>query len=85
MVAQPGRRIKLHFIPAYCPHLNPIERLWGYARHTTHNKCYSSFTDFSSAMLHFLRDDVPRNWRTYCDEVTDNFRIINPTKFRIIA
>jgi hypothetical protein len=27
--AQPGRRIKLRFIPAYCPHLNPIERLWG--------------------------------------------------------
>ena len=68
-LAQPGRRIKLHFIPAYCPHLNPIERLWGLMhRHTTHNKCYSSFTDFSSAMLHFLRDDVPRNWRTYCDE-----------------
>ena len=43
------------------------------------------FKDFSSAMLNFLRDDVPRNWRTYCDEVTDNFRIINPTKFRIIA
>jgi transposase len=51
----------------------------------THNKCYSSFKDFSSAMLNFLRDDVPRNWRTYCDEVTDNFRIINPTEFRIIA
>ena len=27
-LAQPGRRIKLHFIPTYCPHLNPIERLW---------------------------------------------------------
>ena len=26
-LAQPDRRIKLHFIPAYCPHLNPIERL----------------------------------------------------------
>ena len=22
-LAQPGRRIKLHFVPAYCPHLNP--------------------------------------------------------------
>ena len=72
-LAQPGRRIKLHFIPAYCPHLNPIERLWGLMhRHTTHNKCYSSFKDFSIAMLNFVRDDVPRNWRTYCDEVTDN-------------
>ena len=28
-LAQPGRRIKLHFIPAYRPHLNPIERHWG--------------------------------------------------------
>jgi hypothetical protein len=27
-LAEPGRRIKLHFIPTYCPHLNPIERLW---------------------------------------------------------
>ncbi len=25
-LAQPGRRIKLHFIAAYCPHLEPIER-----------------------------------------------------------
>src|SRR4029077_20768261 len=69
-----------------CPHLNPIERLWGLMhRHTTHNKCYSSFRDFSIAMLRFLRDDVPRNWRTYCDEVTDNFRVIDPKKFRIIV
>ena len=30
-------------------------------------------------------DDVPRNWRTYCAEVTDNFRIIDPKKFRIIV
>jgi hypothetical protein len=89
-LAQPGRRSKLHFIPAYCPHPwsasrpKPIERLWGLMhRHTTHNKCYSSFKDFGIAMLNFLRDDVPRNWRTYCDEVTDNFRVIDPKKFRI--
>jgi hypothetical protein len=36
-------------------------------------------------MLTFLRDSVTRNWTTYCDEVTDNFRIIDPTEFRIIA
>jgi hypothetical protein len=85
-LARPECRIKLHFIPAYCPHLNPIERLWGLMhRHTTHNKCYGSFKDFSIAMLNFLRDDVPGNWRTYCDEVTDNFRVIDPKKFRIIV
>ena len=85
-LAEPGRRIKLHFIPAYCPHLNPIERLWGLMHsHVTHNTCHASFRDFSSALLNFLRHDVPRNWRAYRDQVTDNFRIINPTEFRIIA
>ena len=85
-LARPGCRIRLHFVPAYCPHLNPIERLWGLMhRHITHNKCYATFREFSAAMLNFLREDVPRNWPTYCDQVTDNFRVIDPTKFRIIA
>ena len=86
-LAQPGRRIKLHFIPAYCPHLNPIERLWGLDAQTYHPQQVLQLLHGLQQrnVLHFLRDDVPRNWRTYCDEVTDNFRIINPTKFRIIA
>ena len=29
--------------------------------------------------------DVPRNWHIYCDEVTDNFRVIDPIKYRIIV
>jgi hypothetical protein len=61
-------------------------QLWGLMhRHITHNKCYATFKDFRVAMLTFLRGSVPRHWRTYCDELTDNFRIINPTEFRIIA
>jgi transposase len=85
-LARPGCRIKLHFVPAYCPHLNSIERLWGLMhRHITHNKCYATFKEFSTAMLTFLREEVPKNWGEYCDEVTDNFRVITPTEFRIIA
>jgi len=58
-------RIELHFISPYCPHFDPIERLWGLMqRHTSHNKCYASFKDFSIAMLGFLRSDVPKNWTT---------------------
>jgi transposase len=82
---RPGCRIRLHFVPTYCPHLNPIERLWGLMhRHTTHNKCYATFREFSVAMLSFLRKEVPANWREWCDQVTDNFRVINPKEFRII-
>jgi hypothetical protein len=27
---------------------------------------------------------VPKNWRVYCDSVTDNFRVINPADFRVL-
>ena len=33
----------------------------------------------------FLREKVPRNWRVYCDQVTDNFRVIDPADFRVLA
>jgi len=85
-LAQPGRRITLHFIPTYCPHLNPIERLWGVMhKHLTHNKCYSSHREFAAAVLGFLRENVPRNWPQFRDSVTDNFRVINPKEFRVLA
>src|SRR5450830_3633 len=85
-LALPGRRIKLHFIPTYCPHLNPIERLWGLMhRHVTHNKCYATCAQFADATLGFLREKVPRNWADLCDSVTDNFRVINPKDFRVVT
>ena len=62
----------------------------------THNKCYATFTQFAEAMLSFLRDEVPRNWANLRDEVprnwanlrdsvTDNFRVISPNDFRVMA
>ena len=54
-------------------------------KHITHNKCYANFKDFSAAVLTFVRHDVPRNWNQYCDQVTDNFRIIDPKDFRVLA
>ena len=84
-LAQPGRRIKLHFIPAYCPHLNPIERLWGMMhKHITHNKTYATCAQFADATLDFLRGQFPGNGRTFCNSVTDNFRVIDPKDFRVV-
>lgn len=83
---QPGRRIKLHFVPAYCPHLNPIERLWGLMRkHNIHNRRYATMIDFSQAILGFLRHQVPRRWDEFSSTVTDNFRIITPADFRVLS
>jgi transposase len=85
-LAQPGRRIQLHFIPPYCPHLNPIERLWGLMhKHVTHNTCYATCREFAEATLGFLRDTVPKNWAGLCDSVTDNFRVISPKDFRVMT
>jgi transposase len=85
-LSRPGCRIQLHFLPAYCPHLNPIERLWGVMhKNITHNKCYDTRTEFAEATLDFLRDKVPRNWARYRTTVTDNFRVISPKDFRVIA
>ena len=85
-LAQPGRRIKLHFIPAYCPHLNPIERLWGLMhQHVTYNKSYTRCAQFADAILGFLRYKVPDNWAEFRDTVTDNFRIISPKEFRVMT
>jgi transposase len=84
---QPGRRFRLHFIPAYCPHLNPIERLWGLMhRHLTHNKCWRDFKTFAEAVLYFLSEKIPKYWELfYRDSLTDNFRVINPKDFRVVA
>jgi len=36
-------------------------------------------------MLGFLKEDVPRNWEDLCDDVSDNFRIISPSDFRVLT
>ena len=84
-LARPGCRIKVHYIPTYCPHLDPIERLWGLMhKNVTHNRCYATYNDFCKSVLHFLREEVPKNWASFCDSVTDNFRVINPADFRVL-
>ena len=73
------------YIPSYCPHLDPIERLWGLMhRHVTHNRSHPSYDDFCRSGLHFLRVEVPKNWAVFCNSVTDNFRVINPADFRVL-
>jgi transposase len=85
-LSRPGCRIKLHFLPAYCPHLNPIERLWGVMhKNVTHNKCHDTRSEFAEAALHFLREEVPRKWAEFRSTVTDNFRIISLKAFRLVG
>jgi transposase len=85
-LSRPECRIRLHFVPPYCPHLNPIERLWGVMHKAiTHNRCSENFRAFQTELLAFLRRTVPRSWATLCDAVTDNFRVRDPNLCRILT
>jgi len=82
----PGRRIKLYFTPSYCPHLAPIERCWGVMHEqVTHNQTYETLAEFRLAIMTFLRRTIPKNWNRFRDRITDNFRVISPNDFRVIA
>ncbi len=60
-LSRPGCRIKLHFLPTYCPHLNPIERLWGVMhKHVTNNKTYQTCAQFAGATRGFPPPSGPR-------------------------
>lgn len=84
-LARKGQRIRLHFVPTYSPHLNPIERLWGVMhKNITHNQGYATAREFRAAILGFLTQNVPKQWHVFRDQVTDNFRVINPADFRIL-
>jgi transposase len=84
-LARPGCCITLHFIPTYCPHLNPIERLWGLMhKHVTHIRCHPRFFDLANAVLKFLRHVATKEWHTLCDQVSENLRVIDPKDFRVL-
>ena len=85
-LAAAGRKIVLHFLPPYCPHLDPIERLWGLMHeNVTHNRDYKTFNEFRREILKFLRDTVPKQWKRLRDRISDNFRVIHRADFRVIA
>ncbi len=82
---RPDCRITLVFLPAHAPHLNAIERLGAVMhREVTHNKFPASFGHFVEAIFDFFRRRLPQEWKTWCDTITDNFRIISHKEFRVL-
>jgi transposase len=79
------RRIVLHFLPAYCPHLNPIERLWHILHNNvTRNKYYKTYNEFSDAIMTFCRQTIRTDWENIKSYVTDNFTIKSNQKLTFI-
>ena len=85
-LAKAGRKVVLHFLPPYCPHLDPIERLWAVMHeNVTHNRDYKTFGEFRRDVIKFLRHTGPRGWNHFCDRITDNFRVIRRADFRLLT
>ena len=85
-LARPECRIHLIQLPPYCPHLNPIERLWAVMHQCVpYNRYYPTQKQFAQAILAFFRETIPKEWKNFRDKVSDNFRVINHENFRILA
>lgn len=67
-------RVKLHFVPAYSPNLNLIERLWHFYHKTiTANQYFPTFKEFTHKTLYFFRH-LHRYKGKLDSLITDNFQ-----------
>ncbi|MDR1492639.1 MAG: IS630 family transposase [Planctomycetaceae bacterium] len=65
----------LHFLPAYRPNLNPIERLWGFfKKKILYNKYYSEFSDFVDRCKNFFRSRK-KYANDFLTTLSDNFHL----------
>ena len=84
-LARPECRIHLIQLPPYCPHLNPIERLWAVMHQfVTHNRHDPTQKQLANAILKFFRETIPNEWEAFRSQVSDNFRIVTHEKFRVL-
>ena len=52
---------------------------------TAQNQGCKTFDQFRAAILTFLNQTVPKKWEHFRDRINDNFRVISPVDFRIVA
>jgi transposase len=70
--------IELHFLPAYSPNLNPIERLWKVMNEAVRNNVFfDSAKAFRQALNHFFTDLIPAMKDALLSRITDNFQTFN--------
>ncbi len=71
--------IELHYLPPYCPNLNPIEWLWKVMNVYARNNIYfSSKVAFTMAINEFFNVTLPKFTDSLVSRITDNFQILKP-------
>jgi len=68
--------ITLHYLPTYCPNLNPIERLWKVmTEYVRNNRVFKSAAEFRKVINEFFA-----KWPKIASSMVDrinNFQILN--------
>lgn len=69
--------IVLHYLPAYSPNLNAIERLWKVMNeHVRNNQFFNSAKDFRKAVMDFFNVTWPQIATQMTSRINDNFQVI---------
>ena len=71
--------IHLHYLPAYSPNLNSIERLWKVMNEKTRNNVFfKTAKEFKSRMRIFFDEELPEILPNLGSRITDKFYIKKP-------
>ena len=71
--------IHLHYLPAYSPNLNAIERLWKVMNEETRNNVFfKTAKEFKSRMRKFIGDELSEILPNLRSRITDKFHIKKP-------
>lgn len=69
--------IVLHYLPAYSPNLNPIERVWKVMNeYVRNNKVFASAKEFRNDILTFFTITWPKISNTMRGRINDNFQTL---------
>ena len=69
-------KIKILYLPAYSPNLNPIERLWKFMKkEVMANRYYPDLETFQKELMLFLRG-IRKHKQELSTLITDNFHIV---------
>ena len=71
--------LRLHYLPAYSPNLNPIERLWKVMNeHVRNNRFFSSAKEFREKISRFFKKILPKIGDALHERINDSFQKLNP-------
>lgn len=83
--ARSDRRIRCHFSSHTAPISGQLKIAGARTQAGRAHKRHASFKDFRLPMLEFPCRDGPENGNDRYDAITENSRLINPTKFELLT